>query len=55
MPKARKLVRGLYKLARTSNDITTLFSGSPKRIIRRGANKWIGRKVGRRLFFRRDD
>jgi len=52
MPKGRELVRGLYKAARAANDITTLFSGSPKRIAKPGANKWIGSSIGRRLFFR---
>ena len=52
MSKGRKLVRGLYSLARLANDLTTLFSGSPKRIVRRAANKWIGRKIARKMFFK---
>ena len=46
------MVRGLYKAARAANDITTLFSGSPKRIGKRLVNKWIGRNIVRRLFLK---
>jgi hypothetical protein len=45
-----KFVSGLYKLARTTNDVETLASGNPTRIARRAKNKLIGRKVVSKLF-----
>jgi hypothetical protein len=45
-----KSVSFLYQLARVANDIETLASGSPKRIARRAKNKYIGRKLVRRVW-----
>ncbi|MBA7474852.1 hypothetical protein ES707_10214 [subsurface metagenome] len=39
------IVSWLYKLARASNDASTLASGRPKKVIRRGKNKLLGRKI----------
>lgn len=41
----RRLVSSLYHLARLANDLTTLASGRPKRIVRRATNKLLGRKL----------
>lgn len=46
-----KLISLLYKAARKANDVETLLSLKPNRILRRLANKRIGRKLGR-LFLR---
>jgi len=40
----------LYRLARGMNDATTITSGKPKKIMRRGKNKLLGRKIGPKLF-----
>jgi len=42
----------LYKLARTTNDIDKIASGNPKKITKRAANKLIGRKLVKKLWFR---
>ena len=48
-----RLVSNLYRLARFANDISTLASLNPKRIIRRFVvNKFIGRQVARRLYWK---
>jgi hypothetical protein len=48
-----RLVSNLYRLARFANDISTLASLNPKRIIRRFVvNKFIGRRVARRLYWK---
>jgi len=47
-----KLRRSLYRGARVLGDVNALASGRPTRIVKRAANKVIGRKVVRRLFFR---
>ncbi len=39
------IVSFLYRLARISNDASTITSGKPKKILRRGKNKIIGRKI----------
>lgn len=44
-----KSVSFLYKMARTANDIETLSSGNPKRIVKRGRNKLIGRTLMKNL------
>ncbi|GAI83300.1 unnamed protein product [marine sediment metagenome] len=45
-----KLVSGLYKLARVANDVSKLLSGDPKKIVRRVKNKYIGKKLLRRIW-----
>jgi hypothetical protein len=45
-----KLVSSLYKLARAANDISKVASGDPKKIIRRLKNKFIGRKLIRKIW-----
>jgi len=40
----------LYQLARTANDIEKLASGDPKKIARRAKNKYIGRKLIRKVW-----
>jgi hypothetical protein len=47
-----KLTRTLYRLARLSNDLGALTSGSPKRIRRRAANKVKGRILQKIGFWR---
>ena len=44
-----KLVSFLYKLARKANDVETLASGDPKRIAKRAKNKFIGKKIMKKL------
>ncbi|HOK79530.1 MAG TPA: hypothetical protein PK303_02955 [bacterium] len=44
------LVRFLYQLARTMNDIEKFSSGDPKKITRRIKNKIIGRKIGSKIY-----
>lgn len=39
------IVGFLYSLARKMNDAQTITSGKPKKILRRGKNKIIGRKI----------
>ena len=45
-----KLTSFLYKLARTSNDISKITSGNPKKIANRAKNKVLGRKVASKMF-----
>ncbi len=45
-----KSVSFLYNLARKANDIEKLTSGDPKRIARRMKNKFIGRKLIRKIW-----
>ena len=47
----RKLVRKLYQSARRLNDLSTLLSFSPKKVLRRLSNKVIGRNLLKRIFF----
>jgi len=42
--------RWLYRMARLLGDLNALVSGSPGRMVRRASNKWLGRKVIRRLW-----
>jgi hypothetical protein len=42
--------RWLYRMARLLGDVQAVASGSPKRIARRIANKWIGRNIAKRLW-----
>ncbi|MCD6407112.1 hypothetical protein J7L81_04505 [Candidatus Aerophobetes bacterium] len=46
----KKPVSFLYRLARMANDIEKLSSGDPKRIARRMKNKYIGRKIVRKIW-----
>ena len=48
--KMSKSVSFLYNLARKANDIEKLTSGDPKRIARRMKNKFIGRKLIRKIW-----
>ena len=45
-----KSVSFLYQLARAANDVEKLSSGNPKRLIRRAKNKYIGRKLVRKIW-----
>ena len=45
-----KSVSFLYQLARAANDIEKLSSGDPKKIVRRAKNKYIGRKLVRKVW-----
>ena len=45
-----KTVSFLYKLARMANDIEKISSGDPKKMARRAKNKYLGRKVIRKLW-----
>jgi len=45
-----KIVSFLYSLARTANDIEKISSGDPKKIARRLKNKFIGRKLIRKIW-----
>jgi len=51
---SKRLTRALYRAARRLNDIETLLTGSPKRILRRAKNKLVHRRLGRlwRLLWR---
>jgi len=48
--KMTKAVSFLYKLARQANDIRVITSGDPKKMIRRGKNKILGRKLIRKIW-----
>ena len=43
----KKLISFMYTWARKLNDISALLSFNPARIFKRGANKVIGRKLGK--------
>ena len=45
-----KLISFLFNLARRLTDIRTLASGSPGKIARRIKNKYIGRKIIKKLW-----
>ena len=40
----------LYKTARLLGDVGALASGNPKKIVKRLANKYMGRTLGRGFF-----
>lgn len=48
--KTSKLVSFLYKLARVTNDLSKVASGNPKKIAKRVKNKYIGKRIGKRIF-----
>lgn len=45
--RRRGFVSQMYAAARLANDISTLASGNPHRIVRRAKNKILGRALGR--------
>ncbi|MFQ3676126.1 MAG: hypothetical protein SNJ64_06275 [Endomicrobiia bacterium] len=50
-----KLVSFLYTLARRMNDINSimsLFTGKPKKFVKRVVNKQLGKHIIRRLFWK---
>lgn len=49
MTRAR---RGCYRLGSLLGDLEALFSGRPGRIAKRIANKLIGRKIVRRIWWK---
>lgn len=44
-----KLVSFLYTVARKANDVEMLASCDPKRIAKRAKNKYVGRKLMKKL------
>jgi len=48
--KMNKIVSVLYRLARSANDFKAVISGDPKKIIRRAKNKFIGRKIIKKIW-----
>lgn len=52
MSLLRSTRRSCYALARVLGDLSALLSGSPKRLLKRGANKLLGRHIARRLWRR---
>jgi len=48
--KMSKSVSFLYKLARLANDVEKLSSGDPEKIARRIKNKYIGRKIIKKVW-----
>jgi hypothetical protein len=48
--KLNKIVSFLYKSARQLNDIKAVASGSPMKIGRRVKNKFIGKKLIRKIW-----
>ena len=45
-----KLISSLFNLARRLTDIKAVTSGDPKKIIRRAKNKYIGKKLIRKIW-----
>ncbi len=45
-----KTVSFLYNIARMANDVEKISSGDPKKIARRAKNKYIGKKLVRKLW-----
>jgi len=45
-----KLISSLFNLARRLTDIKAVASGDPKKIIRRAKNKYIGKKIIRKIW-----
>lgn len=44
--------RASYTVARVLGDVQAASSGSPSRILKRLANKWLGRNLVRRVWFK---
>jgi hypothetical protein len=53
MRRRRSLTSEMYHVARTTNTVSALLSGNPKRIARRGKNVILGRALARGGFWRR--
>jgi len=45
-----KIISFLFNLARKLTDIKAVASGDPKKIIRRAKNKYIGRKIIKKIW-----
>jgi len=45
-----KFISFLFNLARKLTDVRALASGDPKKIIRRAKNKYIGRKIIKKIW-----
>ena len=45
-----KFISFLFNLARKLTDIKAVASGNPKKIIRRAKNKYIGKKLIRKIW-----
>ena len=45
-----KFISFLFNLARRLTDIKAVASGDPKKIIRRAKNKYIGRKIIKKIW-----
>jgi hypothetical protein len=52
MGAARNMRRGSYTLARFLGDVNAVSSGKPSRIVKREANRWIGRNIVSRMWLR---
>lgn len=48
--KLNKIVSVLYRLARSANDFKAVTSGNPIKITRRIKNKFIGRKIIKKIW-----
>jgi muconolactone delta-isomerase len=53
MARRRSFTSQLYRAARISNDVSSLASGNPKRVVRRAKNVALGRTLGRAGVWRR--
>ncbi|MDA8069549.1 MAG: hypothetical protein M0T77_13230 [Actinomycetota bacterium] len=53
MARRRSFTSQLYRAARMSNNISSLMSGNPRRVVRRAKNVAVGRALGRAGVWRR--
>lgn len=53
MARRRSFTSQLYRAARMSNNISSLASGNPRRVVRRAKNVAVGRALGRAGVWRR--